>query len=88
MLSGSGNRGDISPLIGSWIAGLIARLRGPGHRSGLLRQSTTGTFRRRSGDTEDEAAWLSRDRAEVLTDLSQWPAERRPPIVFLTAELG
>ncbi|MBA1146767.1 alpha/beta hydrolase [Ectothiorhodospiraceae bacterium WFHF3C12] len=65
VLSGSDNRSDLSALVGSFLAGTIARLRGPGHRSGLLRHMTTGAFRRQIDDADSQAAWLSRDRAVV-----------------------
>lgn len=65
VLSGSDSRSDLSPLIGSFVAGAIARLRGPGHRSGLLRRMTTGEFRRRTEDRDSDADWLSRDKAVV-----------------------
>lgn len=72
VLSGSDSRSDLSPLIGSFLAGFIARLRGSGHRSGLLRQLTTGAFRRRIEDRDSDADWLSRDK-DVVTAFEDDP---------------
>jgi alpha-beta hydrolase superfamily lysophospholipase len=65
ILSATSDR--MSPLrpLGQLVAGVQARLLGPHHRSGLLREATFGMYNRRFAPTRTDYDWLSRDLGEV-----------------------